>query len=418
MKVLWITFNYFPELCESQNLKEGVTGSWVYRYAKKLLEVNPEICMAVASPYEGKELKSIEIKNTLYYLIPAKKFKKYNSNLEPIWRLIYNDFKPQVIHIHGSEYPIGLSYVRACGPKGVVLSMQGLVSVIERYYYGGLSQWSLLLNMTFRDIIRRDSVFHQKRDIKRRGKYEVELIQRINNVIGRTEWDEAHAWVMNPSVNYHFCDEPLRESFYKNKWCYEDCDRYSIFISQGQYPLKGLHMLIEALPTIINNYPQTKVFVSGSDIVNNRGLRITGYGNYIKRKLKKYSLEDVLFFTGPLSELEIVKRLLKSNVAICPSSIENGSISNSEAQIMGVPTIVAQVGGLTSRVKHKTNGLTYRFEEPEILAWQVCNLFSNIDLTMKVSKEAQGPVEFRQGEFETASVLNGIYAKICKSTNS
>ena len=412
MRVLWITFNYFPDICKEANLNEGVTGSWVFAYAKNLMDFNPEIKLGVATPYKGKELRIYEINGIQYYLIPSRQNKKYNPKLEPIWLKVKKHFDPQIIHIHGSENPLGLSYVRACGPMGVVLSMQGLVSVIERHYLAGISKFQILRNISLRDIIRLDTLFSQKRNMKLRGAYEVELIQKIDHVFGRTDWDRAHSWSINPKINYYLCDEPLRDSFYNTKWNYNDCERYTIFLSQGQYPLKGLHKLIEALPLILREFPETKVYIAGSDILNNRGVKISGYGLYIRRLLKKLSLRKSVFFIGQLSESQIIEKLLKSNVFVCPSIIENGSISLSEAQIIGVPSVAAAVGGINSRITDGKDGLLYRYDEPELLAWQICKLFSDSQLMNSISKNGIISVKDRQDPKKVVEALNNSYHKI------
>jgi glycosyltransferase involved in cell wall biosynthesis len=412
MRVLWITFNYFPDICKAANLNEGVTGSWVFAYAKNLMKFNPKIELGVASPYKGKDLRIFDINGIKYYLIPSLNNSVYNPKLEPLWLKVKEDFGPEIIHIHGSEKPFGLSYVRACGPIGVVLSMQGLVSVIERHYFGGISRFQILRNISLRDIIRLDTLFSQKRNMKRRGAYEVELIQKIDHVFGRTDWDRAHAWSINAKINYYLCDEPLRDSFYNTKWKYNDCERYSIFISQGQYPLKGLHKLIEALPLILREFPKTKVYVSGTDILNNRGVKISGYGLYISRLLKKFSMTESVFFIGQLSEDQIIQKLLKSNVFVCASSIENGSISLSEAQIIGVPSVAAAVGGINSRITDGKDGLLYRFDEPELLAWQICKVFSDYELLNSISSNGIVSAKNRQDPKNIVEVLNASYQKI------
>lgn len=46
-----------------------------------------------------------------------------------------------------------------------------------------------------------------------RGKIEKEYIERSKFIIGRTDWDFAHAKAINPLIQYFFCNETLRPSF-------------------------------------------------------------------------------------------------------------------------------------------------------------------------------------------------------------
>ena len=45
------------------------------------------------------------------------------------------------------------------------------------------------------------------------------------------------------------------DEFYKHKWNIDNCDKFSIFMSQGSYPIKGLHLMLEAMPIILENFP-------------------------------------------------------------------------------------------------------------------------------------------------------------------
>lgn len=67
-------------------------------------------------------------------------------------------------------------------------------------------------------------------------------------------------------------------------------------------------------------------------------------------------------------------RLLKSNIFICPSSIENSPNSLGEAQLLGVPCIASFVGGIPDMIPSKACGSMYRFEEIEMLADIICTV--------------------------------------------
>ena len=65
-------------------------------------------------------------------------------------------------------------------------------------------------------------------------------------MIGRTDWDEACTKEINPKVQYHFCNESLRDSFYSGSWEYQNCEKHSIFMSQAATPIKGLHFYAQS----------------------------------------------------------------------------------------------------------------------------------------------------------------------------
>lgn len=376
MNILWITNIALPPVCEAMGIPVPAIGGWMYSSLKRLKEASDNK-FAVATVWNGGKLVKKEIDDVVYYLLPTrgKDSTVYNSDLESFWNEIKDDFKPDVTHIHGTEFPMGLAYVRKCGTDGVVTSIQGLISVISRYYTAGMDSRSLRQSLTFRDIVKRDSISRQQKAFVRRGKYEIELIGSVKDVIGRTDWDRAHVKAINPDVRYHFCGETLRDSFYQHKWNYSGCEPYSIFVSQAGYPIKGLHILLKALPLVIREFPETKVYCAGDNIFDKPWFRISGYGKYVKKIISDNSLENRIIFTGSLDEKKMCERYLKSNLFVCPSAIENSPNSLGEAQLLRMPHLASFVGGVPE-IAGMNHDVLYRFEEYEMLAGKICDVFS------------------------------------------
>ncbi|SFE41757.1 glycosyltransferase family 4 protein [Sunxiuqinia elliptica] len=413
MKVLWITNTLFPDVCKSLNIPTPVVGGWMYASAESLLKEFGELQLGVASIYKGKEFQIKEINGVTYYLLPSASRSSYSIELEGLWIKVKGHFQPDVTHIHGSEYPHGLAYVNGVGGQNVVVSIQGLISICERYCFAGIPTSVLLKNMTLRDCVRRDTIFRQRKGMRRRGDFETLLLKKVNNVIGRTSWDQAQAWGINPNAKYHFCNETLRGEFYGHSWDYGNCEPYRIFLSQAHYPLKGLHQLIRALPIVLREFPDAKVYVAGNNFTNVKNWRLGGYGKYIKSLLKKYNLTDRFVFTGILTAEEMREQYLKANVFVCPSSIENSPNSVGEAQLLGVPCVASYVGGMPDMIKHETSGLLYRFEETEMLAKSLCRIFKDPDWAKRLGVKGQKEAMERHNQHNNTKALHSIYSELC-----
>ena len=147
-----------PPICEAMNYPAIATGGWLFSSLERIQEIN-DIDFAVATVYNERELLSKEIDNVKYYLLPlnGQNNTKYQQSLEKFWVKVRDDFRPDIVHIHGTEFAHGLAYLKACGCDNAIVSIQGLVSVIARYYCAGISKKEILQNITFRDILRRDS---------------------------------------------------------------------------------------------------------------------------------------------------------------------------------------------------------------------------------------------------------------------
>lgn len=415
MRLLWITNILFPDACNELGVKSPVTGGWMYSSATTLLDSNKDIVLAVATVYNGETLKVFIKNNIIYYLLPNKRNnEKYNKTLEQHWKSVCKDFNPELIHIYGTEFAHGLALINTQPKAKIVVSIQGLISVIEHYYYGGISYCDRIKNISLTHLLLRNSLFQQKKDFKRRGKIEHKIISKVNHVIGRTSWDKTHALAINPNIHYHFCNETLRESFYNHIWSYENCEKHSIFLSQADYPIKGLHKVLMAIPLILKEYPDTKIYIAGRNIIKNnknfiRRLLMNEYGRHINSLVEKYNLHDKVIFTGLLNEQQICQRYLKSNVFVCPSSIENSPNSLGEAQLLGVPSIASYVGGTPDMMTGAEEYL-YRFEEIEQMAYKICRIFKDYTNypSVKMRKEAQK----RHNASTNSNTLVDCYNKI------
>ena len=412
MKILWITNILFPYPAIRLNLDPPVVGGWLYTSATALLQLQSDMQLAIATVYNGLELKKYESDNVTYYILPLKGDNtKYNKTLEKHWKFIADDFKPDIAHIHGTEFAHGLAFMNACPYIRTVVSIQGLVSVISKYYYSGIEMSQIIKNITFRDIIRQDSIIQQKNKLYKRGLIEMEILRKTTDVIGRTSWDKSHVLSINPNLRYHFCNETLREEFYHHTWNYNNCEKHSIFVSQAWYPIKGLHKLLEAMPLILRGFPDAKVYVAGTDITKMDNftdrIRLSGYGKYIRSLITKFNLSGKVIFCGSLNEMKMCQQYLKANVFVCPSSIENSPNSLGEAQMLGVPCVASYVGGVMDMMQGSEEFL-YRFEETEMLAEKVCNVFEKKDSQKDLKEQALNRHNYK---LNTNSLI-GIYRSI------
>jgi glycosyltransferase involved in cell wall biosynthesis len=390
MKVLWIVNTIFPAPSEAMGLSVPVFGGWMYNLAEQVSK-SLGIEMAVATIYSGTTIKRMTIDGIEYFLLPCKNNLKYDTELEIYWEQVCNKFAPDIVHIHGTEYAHGMACMRKLPHLKYVVSIQGFVGVYSRYYYAGISFWEIMKYITFRDMVKRDSLFQGKKNFEKRGLVEKEYITSTEHVIGRTKWDFAHTKTLNTKVNYHFCNESLRDNFYSaTKWSLENCKRDTVFLSQASYPIKGLHQVIKAVAMLKIEYPNLKIRVGGGNITKRitikDKIKQSGYGKYIITLLKKHKLENDIVFLGTLSEEQMMAEYQRAHVFICPSSIENSPNSLGEAQLVGVPSIAAFVGGVPDMIEEGKTGLLYRFEEIEMLAENMRRVFNDDRFALQLSE--------------------------------
>ena len=205
----------------------------------------------------------------------------------------------------------------------------------------------------------------QKNDITRRGESEIHLLRSVNHVIGRTSWDRRICLGINPALHYHSCNEMLRKAFYSGNWEFSHCIPHRIFLSQGHYPLKGIHTLMEALPEVLSKYSDTQVHIAGTNILRGESLSQkllrSGYARYLVSLMRANHLEDAIHFIGELDASRMKQELLSANVFASVSAMENSPNSLCEAQMLGVPCIASDVGGTADLIPERDCGLLYPF---------------------------------------------------------
>ena len=208
--------------------------------------------------------------------------------------------------------------------------------------------------VTFRDWLKKDSLKKQKQKYEDRGQWELAAVQGTGHVTGRTHWDKFWTGKWNPNAAYHVMQETLRKEFYSGKWSLDTCDPHSLFLSQGDYPIKGLHYMLQAMPRILEEFPDAKVYVAGNSVLRSKNimgrLKISSYGIYLEKLIRDYKLEGKVVFLGKLNGQQMKEAYLKSQAFVCPSTMENSPNSLGEAMILGVPVVTTDIGGITTMI--------------------------------------------------------------------
>lgn len=413
MRVLWLCNIILPEFEPEFPTLSYPFGGWMSGLFRQLVnksEIELGICMPV---YDYFMLKSGTKDNCKYYTFLSGDDVVFWEVMMERFNEILTDFQPDVIHIFGTEYLHASAMAEACEMLSLldktVIHIQGLVSVCAKHYYAGIPEEYISLRSGAFPTIEED------RDLfARRGTLEIPLLKKVTHVVGRTDWDKACVTQANPNVNYYFCNEILRDVFYERagQWALSKCERYSIFVSQASYPIKGLHCLLRALPIVLERHPGTHVYIAGNNPINTE-YGMTSYGYYLNDLITQMHLEGYISFLGPLWEAEMAERFLYSNVFVSASSVENTSNSVCEAMLLGVPVVSSYVGGISNVLNDKTDGFFYPYDAEYMLAYYICRIFENAGLAEKISKNATKNMRvITDREINTSRNIE-IYKKIC-----
>ena len=276
MRVLWVC-NIMPPvvgqyLGKECSVKEGWISGILARLAKEKEEIELGICYPVADVTEETRADiPLDNKNIACYgyLEDTVHPEYYGGEvLEKRFQKILDDFKPEVLHIFGTEYGHSLAAARAMNNPGkTLIGLQGVISECAKEYMADLPV-DVQSQVSFRDWLKKDCMKQQQEKFFVRGEREKEVLKLCGHVTGRTEFDKNAAKVMNPNAIYHPMNETMRGEFYDGQWDINLCKKHSIFFSQADYPLKGFHYLLRALKEVKKKYPDVTVKGAGNSLVN------------------------------------------------------------------------------------------------------------------------------------------------------
>ena len=420
MKILLLC-NIIPKGFSEKFLKTiDTAGGWIDSLIEELSHVS-EISLVVCFPYQDLEIDfPVKERTVNYYgfyrntLDPTQ----YDTAVENRFRDIIASENPDLVHIFGTEYPHTLALIRAYDkPDKTVIHIQGLCSVCSRHYVQGIP-CKTQKGFTIRDFLRQDNIRQQKNKFWKRGQFEIEAIKNVSHVMGRTEWDKICSLQINSNLHYHYVSEIMRDTFYTGHWNYENCERHSIFMSQGSYPIKGLHYAIETVEILKQNWPDVKLYIAGENIFDvssvQKRARISSYPKYILSLIKKYNLHDHICFLGQQSAEQMKKSFLNCNVFLSASTIENSPNSIGEAMLLGVPVVSSNVGGVQSIVTHRETGYLYPADEPYMAAGYIDKIFVS-GRNVRIMSEAE--VNSARELYDRDKILKAVL-EIYKQINS
>ena len=416
MRILW-TVNLIPvEAAKVLGSHSEVLGGWVESMAGQL-RGRKDIELGIACKAEPSQVFQMEIDGIHYYSLsysPKHAMEELPSQCEQI----IEDFKPDLIQMEGTEFLHAKVMLEQGKKKQIptVVSMQGILNGYYQYQYGHLPVDDMMFSTSLTKIFAAWILHLRKRWwFKPRMKPEREIIEQADYILGRTTWDRAHTYAINPRAQYFSCNRVLRAPFYEKKWELERIERHSIYVGNGYFALKGLHFVIMALPQLIREYPDVKLYVAGYKPYESRDRRSMikkGYAAYLKKLVKDLEVEEYIEFTGPLTAEQVAEKLSTVHAYVLSSAIENSPNTLGEAMMVGTPSVAAYVGGVPDMAVDGEEALHYRNDEPVLLSWKIKSIFDDDDLACKLSEKGRKKARKTHDAAENAQQLIRVYQEI------
>jgi glycosyltransferase involved in cell wall biosynthesis len=390
MRVLWVVNIVLPQIAHLVDGRKVPTGGWIGTMTSQLAKI-PGIELGIVTRASVPELKHAQVDGIDYFLMPAKSGDQYDVRPEHC-REVLEAFNPDLLHVEGTEFSHAKTMLSSWNGPNVV-SLQGIINGYEPYQYGGLQIGSMLFSGKAIPALTAASLVYRKHALfMPRLKDEVATIKLAKNLLGRTTWDRAHAYAINPSAQYFSCPRILRPPFYEKRWSLESAEKHTIFIGNSGSPLKGAHFVLHALAQLKREYPNVKVYIAGEDPYpkGRRSLKKwISYPAYLRYLVRTLGLEKHVEFTGLLQANDMAERMRSVHAYVLCSTIENSPNTLGEAMIMGVPAVAAFTGGAPDMATDGAEALFYRDNDPKLLAFQIKRIFDDPQLAEHLSANAR-----------------------------
>jgi glycosyltransferase involved in cell wall biosynthesis len=316
------------------------------------------------------------------------------------FKAVIADFKPDLIQVFGTEGPFAAIQTYTDVP--VVVHIQGLVNpYLNAYYPPGISKYNILLSRHFfiGHLLGNSDLFLHKR-FRKMAKREISYLKHAKYILGRTQWDRSVTRQMAPASTYFHCDEILRPLFYDQKqWTNKNDGKLKIITTISSTPFKGIDMILKTAD-VLKKYTALEfewlVVGVGQD---NKFVRFFEDRTGIKA-------EDCnIRFLGVKPAADLAALLLTGNVYAHPSYIDNSPNSVCEAQLVGLPVIACNTGGVSSLVENGVSGMLVPANAPFEMASEIARIVTDPALSEKLSSNGRAKAMDRHA---TGKILDGL----------
>lgn len=413
MRVLWISPN--GGNFNSQNLKG--TGGWIPSLQNALSSIK-DLHLAIAfvnNDYDSKVVGN----DATYYPIKREKrsnisklIARYTNGQQKEEKSYINrfieiieDFKPDLIHIWGVEN----FYSRIAMHTDIpcVIHIQGIAtSCVNAYMPPCFSISQLKKADSFLNCMLKRCLYNAFQQLVTRAENEIEVSKVVKYWIGRTEWDRKTIAVLSPDSTYFHCDEVLREDFFEGSWQYKQRDKIVIQSTIADVPYKGIDIVLKTARILKE---------LGVDFIWN----VCGVGTnsrwteYCSKKLNIVPNDVNVVLHGSVENSILKGMLLDCDVYFHSSYIDNSPNAVAEAQLLGVPAIAMNVGGLETMLQNQT-GLLIQANDPFIAAYSIVEM-KREDVATRYSDSAKVEVTKRHDKEKIVCTLIENYKTIIKN---
>jgi glycosyltransferase involved in cell wall biosynthesis len=265
------------------------------------------------------------------------------------------EIHPNIVHAEGTSHRYSTAAALIRNKYPTLLTVMGVVQEEIKFYKG--------IGLIFSILIRKPN-----------EKY---VVSKIPHIIVQSPPIKNLISRMTKSKIYVVSDGSEFENIQDTK-PNDLTEKIDIFIAVGLIRLKGIDILIKAIPVVIKSVPDLKVYIAGSgeDEENLKNMvKDLGLGRYVK-------------FLGYISDEEEINRYYNAcKLVVVPSRWDVNPFAPLNAAASGKPAIVSDKCN-SSVIEDGKTGFVFKSEDVEELSRKIVKLLTDDELREEMGKAA------------------------------
>lgn len=174
---------------------------------------------------------------------------------------------------------------------------------------------------------------------------------------------------------------------------------------------KGVHILLQALPLVLEKVPRAKLVIVGP---SKFGLERGDYEKHLRQLVKELGVEPSVTFTGTVSVNELRKMYSQASVFCLPSVWQEPfGLTLIEAMACETPVVGTRVGGIPEIVSKNRGGLLVKPEAGE-LANAITEILLKPSLGRRLGKRGRKTVTEEYTFDRLARSVYSVYSNLLK----
>ncbi len=167
--------------------------------------------------------------------------------------------------------------------------------------------------------------------------------------------------------------------------------------------VKGIDLLIEALPTVIKSYPETKVLIIGTGLLEMK----------LKRRCKELNISRNVSFLGRIQSTNLPSFYSTADLVIMPSISEGSPVVLPEALCCNAFVLTSDIPVYKEYVEEGKNGLTFKSMDISDLSIKINDILNN----QHKKRSVDNKLIAKHFDWKNiASNYNSLYSKLLQNS--